>query len=240
MDQKSLKTSTGQRIGIIAIAVIMLASTIAVYMAIVLGGNQNKTNSTSKISDEDIAAMEAEYTEKQNQLNDLSKPYSDKYLPELSAYKSRVVAYNTAAANTGGIKTDDIKLGEGRELASGDTAYMAYYIGFCGNEYVFDSSFDNFESPTSLKPPIDGNGLIAGWTEGIVGMKIGGVREITIPSELGYSGQAICGDENTENPLKFLVYLPAEDYNSELITLNSEVYNLSLKLYYASMGVSLD
>ncbi|MBQ3409805.1 FKBP-type peptidyl-prolyl cis-trans isomerase [Candidatus Saccharibacteria bacterium] len=239
MDQSMIKTSWRQRIGIIVIALVLLGSTVAVYIAIVLGGNSSTSKSSNSLSDEDIAALEEEYTTKQNQLNEMAQPYSDKYLAELSSYKSRVTAYNTTAANTGGIKTEDLKAGDGRELASGDTQYLAYYIGFCGNEYVFDSSFDNFESPASLKPPIDGDGLISGWTEGVIGMKLGGIREITIPSELGYPGQTVCGDESTDNPLKFVVYALPEEYNAELVNLNAEVINLSYELYYASMGISL-
>lgn len=238
MDQSMIKTSWKQRIGIIAIAIVLLGSTVAVYIAIVLSGSKSTSTGSSGITEEEIAALEEEYTTKQNQLNDLVQPYSDKYLAELTSYRSRVTAFNTAAANTGGIKTEDLKAGDGRELTSGDTEYMAYYIGFCGNEYVFDSSFDNYESPTSLVAPIDGAGLISGWTEGVIGMHVGGVREITIPSELAYAGQAVCGDENTDNPLKFVVYALPEEYNSELITLNSEVINLSYELYYASMGIS--
>lgn len=241
MDESLTKTTMKQRIGIIIIAVILLASTFAVYMAIVMGGgsNNNSASNSSGPSEEEIAAMEAEYTEKQNQLNTMTQPYTDKYLSDLTNYKTRVTAFNTTAANDGGLKTEDLKEGTGRELTSGDTQYMAYYIGFCGNEYVFDSSFDSFESPTSLSPPIDGAGLISGWTEGVVGMKVGGVREITVPSELGYVGEAVCGTEETNNPLKFVVYVLPDDYNTELITLNADVRNLQIKLYYASMGISV-
>ena len=82
---------------------------------------------------------------------------------------------------------------------------------------MFDSSFSpSFEDPTSLKEPLSGQmGLIAGWTEGVQGMKLGGVRELSIPSELGYgetdSADNACGKGQ---PMKFVVMAidPGETY----------------------------
>jgi FKBP-type peptidyl-prolyl cis-trans isomerase len=87
------------------------------------------------------------------------------------------------------------------------------------DEKVFDSSFDNYSTPTALDYPLTGSGtMIQGWLEGITrntddngnviwdGMRIGGVREITIPAILGY-GDTDQGDIPAGSALKFVVML---------------------------------
>ncbi|MBR3323408.1 FKBP-type peptidyl-prolyl cis-trans isomerase [Candidatus Saccharibacteria bacterium] len=114
-----------------------------------------------------------------------------------------------------------MKVGDGTEVTSEWQDYFAYYIGYCADESVFDSSFDSYENPTTLKAPISGNqSLIAGWSQGVLGMKVGGVRQITMPGELAYGEtREICG--GTNKPLRFIIMAiePGEDYrklNSEL------------------------
>ena len=99
---------------------------------------------------------------------------------------------------------------------------------------MFDSSFDSFENPTTLKSPISGNkSLIAGWSQGVLGMKVGGVRQITIPGELAYGEtREICG--GTNKPLRFIIMAiePGEDYrklNSELEEIIAEYSAASSK-----------
>lgn len=224
MDQKYLKTSMSQRIIIIIIAILLLGSFLTIYIGVVISGNNKDSN---------ISSLEEKYTEKQNELNEYSKELSDKYLDELASYKNRVRAYNAESVNSTGVRSEDLKEGTGRELTSGDTDYYTYYIGWCADESVFDSSFDSFDNPTSLKAPLyAGQGLIQGWNDGVIGMKIGGVREIQMPGEVAYADtQEICGGLNS--PLKFIV-MPIED--EKLVTLNSELqeayYDLA-SAYYA-------
>ena len=72
-----------------------------------------------------------------------------------------------------------------------------------------------------------GQGLIEGWNEGVVGMKLGGIREITIPGELAYGeNREICGGLNS--PLKFIILALEED--DKLGTLNQELQNIYIQL----------
>ena len=72
--------------------------------------------------------------------------------------------------------------------------------------------------------------MIQGWLDGIVGMKIGGVREITIPSVLAYGDQEQ-GKIPANSPLKFVVMLiekPEEiEISEELESLYGELYGYS-------------
>lgn len=84
---------------------------------------------------------------------------------------------------------EDIKLGEGREVKSGDTVVM-HYLGTLESGTKFDSSYDRGEP---FATQIGVGQVIKGWDEGVPGMKIGGKRKLTIPSELGYGARGAGG-----------------------------------------------
>lgn len=79
-------------------------------------------------------------------------------------------------------KIDDVKVGTGAEAKEG-SAVKVHYTGTLKNGTKFDSSLDKGD-------PFDftiGKGMvIKGWDQGVVGMKVGGKRKLTIPHELGY------------------------------------------------------
>lgn len=228
MDPKSLKTSVKQRVIIAIIAVLLLGSTIATYAAIVLSNGNSKNSSTSK--------LETEYTDKQAELNTYAATLSDQYFDTFSKFRSEVKAYNAATANSEGVRTRDLLEGTGRELATGDLEYFAYYIGFCPDETIFDSSFNDATNPTQLLQPIyAGQGLIAGWNAGVVGMKIGGVREIQMPGEQAYGeSREICG--TTNSPLKFIVMAIEDQKLTELNNELENIYGELLNQYYSTQG----
>ena len=132
----------------------------------------------------------------------------------------------------------DLEIGFGRELTEGDTDYLAYYVGWCADESIFDSSFDDNDNPTSFKSALDASmGLIEGWNMGVEGMKLGGIREITIPGELAYGeSMEICG--GTNKPLKFIIMaMPNED---PLKSLANEMQDAYMRLQYAYYGIDYD
>ncbi len=235
MEEKELKTSPKQRVFIIAIAIIMLGSIIASYAAIVINGNKsNADDGESQIDDAKVAQYEEEYTKKQAELADATKDDYDTFIQ----YKGEIKAYNEASANEGGVQTRDLLKGSGDKLAEGDNNYLAYYVGWCADESVFDSSFDNNDNPTEFANILDPSaGMIEGWNKGVVGMRLGGVREITIPGELAYGeSREICG--GTNKPLKFLVMAVANE--EPLKTLAEDLETAMIKLQYAYYGMDYD
>lgn len=235
MDEKALKTSWKQRVIIIAIAILLIAGTVLTYVFIVING----TNEISKQEESSalVKDLSKRYEEKQEEIEVAAEPLSDKYFKELEKYKSEVKAYNSANANSEGLKSKDLKTGNGKQLKEGDTDYYAYYIGWCPDGTIFDSSFDSSDSPTALKAPLDASiGLIEGWNQGVVGMKLGGVRELTISGDLAYGEQEMCDSTNT--PLKFVVM--AIESPEELKKLNQELEELYIQLISASYGTSLE
>ncbi len=75
----------------------------------------------------------------------------------------------------------EIKKGSGAEAKSGDKV-MVHYNGMFLNGAVFDSSTNKEPLAVSLGE----GGVIKGFEEGILGMKVGGRRKVTIPYQLAY------------------------------------------------------
>lgn len=232
MEEKTLKTSWKQRVAIIIVAVLLLGSVVLTYMLVVLNGNSSSDTS----SEAQIAELTEEYQQKSEEIEAAAKPLSDKYFDDFVKYKSEVKSYNSANANAAGLETKDLKEGTGRTLTEGDTDYAAYYIGWCADGSIFDSSFNDNEDPTSLKAPLDaGIGLIEGWNQGVIGMKLGGVRQISMSGALAYGDtQEICG--GTDSPLKFVVF--AMEPDAKIKELNEELDDIYMRLYYAYAGGS--
>lgn len=241
MDDKKLKTSVGQRIVIIVIALLLLGSTVLTYAFIVVSNGNSNSSSTADV-DKRLEELSDQFDEKNTELAAAAKPLSDKYFKDFVKYKSNVKAYNETAANEAVLSTRDLKQGTGATITEGSTNYMAYYIGWCPDGSIFDSSFDNqgkeTDQPdaTALNAPLDPSiGLIEGWNQGIVGMKIGGVREITMSGSLAYgSTQEICGGYN--KPLKFIV-MPIER-DAEIIKLSEELSSIRTQILLTMYGAS--
>lgn len=80
------------------------------------------------------------------------------------------------------LKIEDLEVGSGDEAVSGKEVTV-HYTGTLTDGTKFDSSVDRGEPFTfSL-----GEGrVIQGWDEGLLGMKVGGKRKLTIPSDMAY------------------------------------------------------
>lgn len=230
MEEKELKTSPKQRLIIGLIALLMLGSTIAVYVMIVMG---NDTVNYSKMT---LSQLESAYEETYAEYNTRAEELSKDYFDTFKEYRSEVKAFNAESVTE--VSSRDLKEGDGEVVANGN--YSAYYIGYCADETVFDSSFDNADEPTTLKAPlaIEADSLIEGWYTGVEGMKLGGVRKITIPGELAYgSTYEICGGYNS--PLKFIVYaVPNDDKITELTEKLNKIYSALSSAYAASYSSS--
>ena len=186
-----MAATKAQRIGIWIIAAFMAIGTIGSFAIIVLA------NSNAQKDQERVNQLTAQYTA---DTEAQSKELSDKYYPILSEYMSRVMPFDAAAVTD--LKTEDLVVGTGDPITPAST-FSAYYIGWNPSGTVFDSSLDGdtLKAPFEVKP----NGVIKGWTEGTDGMKVGGIRELTIPSALAY-GETGSGDLIPANtPLKFIV-----------------------------------
>ena len=87
------------------------------------------------------------------------------------------------------LKIEDTKMGTGAVAETGKNVTV-HYTGWLTNGTKFDSSKDHGQ-PFSF--PLGGGRVIKGWDQGVVGMKVGGVRKLTIPPNLGYGARGAGG-----------------------------------------------
>lgn len=96
------------------------------------------------------------------------------------------------------LQATDLKVGTGDTVKSGATITADYVGALMSNGTVFDASVDHGGPQTfSLSQ------VIAGWSQGIPGMKVGGTRRLLIPAALGYGSQ---GSGSTIPPNSDLVF----------------------------------
>lgn len=97
---------------------------------------------------------------------------------------------NTQEVTTSsGLKYVDQVIGTGDEAVVGKTASV-HYTGWLENGKKFDSSVDRGQ-PFSFS--LGAGRVIKGWDEGVQGMKVGGKRKLTVPSDLGYGSRGAGG-----------------------------------------------
>lgn len=82
-----------------------------------------------------------------------------------------------------GLEYIDEVIGSGAQPQPGQNV-VVHYTGYLDDGTIFDSSVQRGQ-PAEF--PVDG--VIPGFREGILGMKVGGKRRLIIPSELGYGAQ---------------------------------------------------
>ena len=87
------------------------------------------------------------------------------------------------------LEIEDQVVGEGDEAVAGQTVEV-HYTGWLTDGTKFDSSLDR-DQTFSFK--LGAGQVIAGWDQGVAGMKIGGARKLTIPADMGYGERGAGG-----------------------------------------------
>ena len=92
-----------------------------------------------------------------------------------------------------GLQIDDVKVGDGPEAAPGDQVRV-HYTGWLWEDGEATGKFDSSKDRGDpFEFPLGQGHVIRGWDEGVAGMKVGGVRRLIIPSELGYGSRGAGG-----------------------------------------------
>jgi len=84
-----------------------------------------------------------------------------------------------------GLIIEELTVGDGLIAAAGQSVSV-HYTGWLTDGTQFDSSKDRDEP---FEFPLGARHVIAGWDEGVQGMKVGGRRKLTIPPDLGYGAR---------------------------------------------------
>jgi peptidylprolyl isomerase len=99
------------------------------------------------------------------------------------------------------LEIKDLTVGDGEEATAGRQV-VVHYVGVAfstGEE--FDASW-NRNSPFTF--PLGAGRVIAGWDQGVAGMRVGGRRQLTIPAKLGYGDR---GAGNAIRPGETLIFV---------------------------------
>ena len=210
--KNSLQTGTPawQRYSIWVILILTIVSTVALYVSSFL---QTESNSEAQKKQSQVLKKYQDYRKK---VEEQAKELSVKYYDSFKEYEKVPVAFNAASVKE--LTKKDLKEGNGEEFTDSTTKFQAYYIGWKPDGIVFDGSFENgrLKSPVVFRKEGKKWGLIEGWSEGLKGMKVGGIRELSIPADKAYGAQGSVNQEDSSKtigpntPLKFIVMLIPE------------------------------
>jgi peptidylprolyl isomerase len=98
----------------------------------------------------------------------------------------------------------DVKQGDGEEVQPGATINAHYTGALCKDGTIFQSSHDFGDSVTFGLDQV-----ISGWTKGVPGMKVGGIRRLVIPSALAYGSVRVAANIPPNSDLVFDIELVA-------------------------------
>ena len=163
-----MATSNSQRLAAFLLAALFLVTTIGTTAYIIWQINQDEAG----IVPESEVVTEADVADScgAGQFD----PVDPRPIPEVVSLEEPIEELNTV----------DIKEGDGEEVQEGDCVAALYYGTLASDGTKFDGNYETGQ-------PIEFSllGVIPGWTQGIPGMKVGGVRRLEIPSSLAYGEQ---------------------------------------------------
>lgn len=177
-------TSKAQQIGIWIIAIVMTVGTIGGFIAIALG-NQNQ---------------QAQLERQQEAAQKMQKEQQAAAL----AANEPMEGYATEAFDPSSVTelaAEVLVEGTGDTVATTDTINASYF-GWLSDGTMFDSSNKKDAEDTGVAFPL--SGVIAGWTEGLAGQKVGSVVKLTIPADKAYGAQG-SATIPANSPLQFIV-----------------------------------
>jgi FKBP-type peptidyl-prolyl cis-trans isomerase len=219
-----MATQKAQRIGIWIIAIVLTVGTLSGFVAIILAPKNQATDQTklAQLTNQYQAAQKDYQAKVDAQAVSLSK----QYYADFNTYSSRIAPFDKNSVTK--LETVDLKIGNGADITATST-FSAYYIGWNPTGVVFDESIASgtLKAPFSVTP----GGVIKGWTDGTVGMKVGGVRELTIPSVDAYGTTDKGANIPPNTPLKFVIMIiPTPD------TIPQAAVPPELLKYYSNQG----
>ena len=106
--------------------------------------------------------------------------------------------------NVSELQIIDLQEGDGETVQPGATISAHYTGALCKDGTIFQSSHD-FGGPITFGL----NQVIAGWTEGVPGMKVGGIRRLIIPAAKAYGSQSPSPNIPPNSDLVFDIALTA-------------------------------
>jgi len=157
---------------------------------------------STQTSKPDLDINASESTQDPNQNIDLNDPNLSVSKPNINLNNQNTMTNQEPVTE---LQIEDIQEGTGTAVKSGDTISINY-IGTLQDGTKFDSSYDRGQP---FETQIGVGQVIPGWDQGIIGLKVGGKRKLTIPYQLAYGEQGVPGTIPPKATLIFEVELVA-------------------------------
>lgn len=185
-----MATRTSQRVGIWIIAIVLSVGTLgAFFLPILVNNNQSK----------EAAEQQKLLDEYQKQMAQCpSGPVTEKKITPAPTPPEAPVLEDISE-----LKTNDVTVGDGTEVKAGDCVEILYHGTLAKTGKAF-SGGDNYAEGVPYRALT--TGFVPGFAEGLVGMKVGGERQVLIPSDKAYGDQAQ-GDIPANSDLVFTIRL---------------------------------
>ena len=116
--------------------------------------------------------------------------------------KPEITVPDTAPPST--LQVDDLVVGDGPEAGPGMVVTVVYVGTAWSTGQEFDASWNRNDTLSFNR---GGGQVIAGWDQGVAGMKVGGRRQLTIPPDMGYGAAGAGGVIGPNETLIFVVDL---------------------------------
>lgn len=192
-----MATPRSQRIGILVIAIVLMTGTLGSFLVMGLSINNNKID-------------QAQYEKDNEQLLE-----QQKLVAQLNADNSEaLVGYEARTFDPKSVTRLNVEIlteGTGEAVKATDSINSSYF-GWSSDGKIFDSSKKKNADDKPATFPL--NQIIAGWTEGLTGVKVGSVVRLTIPPEKAY-GTYGSGIITANSPLEFIVQIHKIDNTAQ-------------------------
>lgn len=163
-----MATRTSQRVGIWIIAGVMLFGTLgAFFLPILMNDNSNKEA-------EELQALQEQLAQ---QCPSTDTVPTDKIVPAPTPPEAPIVE------DIPELKTVDITVGDGEEVKEGDCVELLFHGTLAADGKAFQGG-SNYADGTPYRSVT--SGFVPGFATGLVGMKVGGERQVFIPSDQAY------------------------------------------------------
>lgn len=186
-----MATRTSQRVGIWIIAIVMSIGTLgAFFLPILTNANASK-----------------DATEQQKLMEEYQKQMaacpSAETVPTKPVSPAPTAPEAPVLENIPELKTVDLTVGDGATVKPGDCVELLFHGTLAKDGKAFAGG-DNYAQAKPYRAQT--TGFVPGFAEGLVGMKVGGERQIFIPSDKAYGSQA-SGEIPADSDLVFAVKL---------------------------------